>query len=339
MRIGYAGRPASQPPQGGLWSPMDRMRRYSSACSANGMECLEIPANLLLGKGDWRNQLLTACTDAPRAHPDMPNVQLLVRLGDQHLANGENLAYARQLVNMYGGHMITVMHRPSRTLRLTDPADCSSEGGVAVGVIANWHHVGAPAQAMDEVRGSLYYKLIPAVMLGRERGHALGATVRRALNTCKDHNRSDWMLLYVAGKPSAQPLQSSNLDLLPILAAVIGFEQQSSAKVSVVFACTAAQTVAEQALKIRARLMGERLSSEAPRAISKIGSKVKIRDVELGTDLEYSIVPPEQASARAGRLSADSPVARAILGKPSGTRVEVIAPGGRILYELLEVNN
>ncbi len=56
------------------------------------------------------------------------------------------------------------------------------------------------------------------------------------------------------------------------------------------------------------------------------GSRVAVRDDE-GDD-EFVLVHPHDADARAGRISLDSPLGRALLGRSAGEQVVVRAPGG-----------
>jgi len=64
------------------------------------------------------------------------------------------------------------------------------------------------------------------------------------------------------------------------------------------------------------------------------GSCVRVRDAD-GSELELTIVPPEEADPARSRISAQAPVAQAILGRRAMDRVRVATPGG--LRELLIV--
>lgn len=338
MRVGYSGRPPSPPSRGGRWSPADRVRRYAAVVAEAGLDCVEIPANLLLGKGDWRNQLLTECTDARSPRTDSADVEVLMRLGDQHLAEPANVVYARQLAALYGASMVTLAYRPSRGPKL-DTLSRAADSGVPLALAADWYHAGALAASMEMVRSVPGWTIAPTLALNREHGHALGATVRRALASCMEFNRSRTVCMFVTGRPVAGSDMSFSADIYTIVKAVIPFEGSAAAAVSLLFAGPAATAMAEEAAAMRAGITGEGYRRERRRRVPQVGSRIKIRDVELGTDLEYSIVTPENAAAPLGRLSSESPVARAVMGKPCGACVEVLAPGGRILYELLEVTN
>ncbi len=69
-----------------------------------------------------------------------------------------------------------------------------------------------------------------------------------------------------------------------------------------------------------------------------LGSKVKIKDLETGEDLKYSIVSSLEADPSEDRISNESPVGKAILGKTVGAVVDVDVPAGIIQYKILEIN-
>jgi transcription elongation GreA/GreB family factor len=52
---------------------------------------------------------------------------------------------------------------------------------------------------------------------------------------------------------------------------------------------------------------------------------------------EWQLVAPDEADPSAGRLSIDSPLGRAILGKREGDEVRFVRPKGAVEYELLSV--
>ena len=337
MRVGYSGRPPSPPSLRGRWSPSDRFRRYSAAVADAGLDCVEIPANLLLGKGDWRNQLLAECTNMQSPRAGFPDVQVMMRLGDQHLAEPANAAYARQLAALYGGYLVTMAYRRSRGAQLDSLAGVSDEGGAPFGIIADWHNPLAAAACMRPPAWRPGGWCCPPSPWGENKDR-LAATARRALATCVEANGSPSACLYVAGRFEYGRSTPHSADVILVKAA-LAFEHSHSASISLVFTGVSAAAMAAEAAGMRAALTGDALRLDGRRRVPQIGSRVRIRDVELGADLEYFIVPPEHASAPHGMLSSESPVAKAILGKPCGACVEVSAPGGTIIYELLDVIN
>ena len=65
--------------------------------------------------------------------------------------------------------------------------------------------------------------------------------------------------------------------------------------------------------------------------------KPKDRIYENGEAVTYQIVGDDEADIKKGKISVSSPIARAIIGKYAGDRVEVQTPGGVRKYEVLEV--
>jgi transcription elongation factor GreA len=68
------------------------------------------------------------------------------------------------------------------------------------------------------------------------------------------------------------------------------------------------------------------------------GATVELEDLETGTEVRYQIVGDDEADIKAGKISVDSPVARALIGKTAGDVAEVQAPGGVREYEVLAVS-
>jgi len=69
----------------------------------------------------------------------------------------------------------------------------------------------------------------------------------------------------------------------------------------------------------------------------KFGATVKLVDEDTEAEKTYMIVGDQEADAGAGRISLNSPIARAMIGKEPGDSFEVAAPGGSKSYEILEV--
>ena len=66
------------------------------------------------------------------------------------------------------------------------------------------------------------------------------------------------------------------------------------------------------------------------------GSTVVVRD-EAGKERAWQIVSSHDASPSDGRLSADSPVARALLGRRAGERAAVVLPKGESVLTVISV--
>ena len=67
------------------------------------------------------------------------------------------------------------------------------------------------------------------------------------------------------------------------------------------------------------------------------GSTVAVQDEASGRENEFTIVGPTEADLKTGRLSAESPVARALIGAKAGETVSVETPGGQRKYKVQRV--
>ena len=67
------------------------------------------------------------------------------------------------------------------------------------------------------------------------------------------------------------------------------------------------------------------------------GATVELEDMDAGTKVTYQIVGDDEADLKSGKISLNSPVARALIGKYAGDVAEVNTPGGRREYEVLDV--
>ena len=68
-----------------------------------------------------------------------------------------------------------------------------------------------------------------------------------------------------------------------------------------------------------------------------LGCTVRIRNLETESDSEYTIVGSNEADPFGGKISNESPVGRALLGRKVGDSVEVETQAGIITYEVLSI--
>src|SRR5204862_1543597 len=72
--------------------------------------------------------------------------------------------------------------------------------------------------------------------------------------------------------------------------------------------------------------------------VVSVGSHVKLRDVSAKETVEYHIVGSAEANPSENKLSNESPVGKAIIGKKKGETVEVQTPRGKALkYKILDI--
>jgi len=68
-----------------------------------------------------------------------------------------------------------------------------------------------------------------------------------------------------------------------------------------------------------------------------IGSKVVLEDLDYGEKEEYTIVGTAESDPSQNKISNESPVGKAILGKKKGSVVEVSVPAGIIKYKIVDI--
>ena len=74
-----------------------------------------------------------------------------------------------------------------------------------------------------------------------------------------------------------------------------------------------------------------------PKSVT-LGVKVKVYDAEFEEENEYQVVGSNEADPRNGKISDESPVGKALMGKKVGDEVTVEAPAGEIKLKILEIS-
>lgn len=69
----------------------------------------------------------------------------------------------------------------------------------------------------------------------------------------------------------------------------------------------------------------------------KFGATVALEDEDSGEKVKYKIVGEDEASLREGKISINSPIARALIGKAKGESAEVTTPRGARSYSILKI--
>jgi transcription elongation factor GreA len=98
-------------------------------------------------------------------------------------------------------------------------------------------------------------------------------------------------------------------------------------------------------LEHRIAILEERMANarviskkEVSKDVVSVGSHVKLRDLSAKETVEYHIVGSAESNPDAQKLSNESPVGRAIIGKKKGETVEVTTPRGKALkYKILDI--
>ena len=68
-----------------------------------------------------------------------------------------------------------------------------------------------------------------------------------------------------------------------------------------------------------------------------VGCRVRLYDVEFDEELEYRIVGSTEADSLNGKISNESPVGSALIGRKSGETIEVETQNGTLMFKILEI--
>jgi transcription elongation factor GreA len=97
-------------------------------------------------------------------------------------------------------------------------------------------------------------------------------------------------------------------------------------------------------LESRVSLLQKRISdimsinlNQIPKDRSGLGSTLKLKNINNGEEILYYLVFPEEVDPDLGKLSAASPVGRAMVGKQKGDEIIVALPDGKMEFQVLEV--
>lgn len=69
----------------------------------------------------------------------------------------------------------------------------------------------------------------------------------------------------------------------------------------------------------------------------KFGVTVTICDYATDEETTYKIVGVDEADIKKGRISMESPLARALIGKDIGDEIKLVTPSGKKQYEILNI--
>jgi transcription elongation factor GreA len=92
--------------------------------------------------------------------------------------------------------------------------------------------------------------------------------------------------------------------------------------------------------KMEDLLANARVIDESRMDTSKvlILSRVRIRNTVNKAEMSYTLVAENEADLKSGKISVNSPIAKALLGKKVGDQVEATVPSGKVILEVLEIS-
>tara|TARA_B100001059_G_scaffold222478_1_gene246470 strand:+ start:489 stop:962 length:474 start_codon:yes stop_codon:yes gene_type:complete len=67
-------------------------------------------------------------------------------------------------------------------------------------------------------------------------------------------------------------------------------------------------------------------------------SKVKIKNVKNGMEIDYTLVAENEADLKARKISVESPIGKGLLGKSKGDIADIVTPGGTMQFEIVEIS-
>ena len=92
--------------------------------------------------------------------------------------------------------------------------------------------------------------------------------------------------------------------------------------------------------KLEESISNARIIDESDINTDKVSilSKVKIRNLSMNKEFEYTIVSEEESNLQDAKISVDSPIGKGLLGKKKGEVVSVNVPSGKIKFKILNIS-
>lgn len=99
-------------------------------------------------------------------------------------------------------------------------------------------------------------------------------------------------------------------------------------------------------LQARINMLSDKLSraeivdpSKLPRDIVVLGSIVRVKDLDFDDEETFQIVGPGEDNADENKILPTSPIAKGLMGKKKGEKVDIEAPRGKIRFEILKIES
>lgn len=91
--------------------------------------------------------------------------------------------------------------------------------------------------------------------------------------------------------------------------------------------------------KLEDVIANARIVDETQLDLSKVSilTTVKIKNTTNGAIMKYTLVAENEADLKVGKISVDSPIGKALLGKKVGEKVDVQIPVGKVTFEISEI--
>jgi len=92
--------------------------------------------------------------------------------------------------------------------------------------------------------------------------------------------------------------------------------------------------------KLKETIANARIVDESKLDLSKasILTTVKIKNIKNNSTMKYTLVAESEADLKSGKISVDSPIGKALLGKKVKDKVDVTVPAGVMTFEIIEIS-
>jgi transcription elongation factor GreA len=78
--------------------------------------------------------------------------------------------------------------------------------------------------------------------------------------------------------------------------------------------------------------------SDIPKDKAYIGATVRLKDLKLNEELEYTLVSEVESDFSQNKISVTSPVGKGLLGRMENDTVEIVVPAGVLNYQILKIS-
>lgn len=92
--------------------------------------------------------------------------------------------------------------------------------------------------------------------------------------------------------------------------------------------------------RLQDEISNARIIDESKMDVKKvlIMSTVKLSNLKNDSVMTYTLVPESEANLKQGKISVTSPIAKGLLGKKVGDKVEIDVPAGKLNFEIKEIS-
>jgi len=92
--------------------------------------------------------------------------------------------------------------------------------------------------------------------------------------------------------------------------------------------------------KLKETIANSRIIDESKIDTSKVQmlNTVKLKNLKNNAVMSYTLVSESEADLKAGKISVSTPIAKGLMGKKVGDKVEIKVPSGMVTFEILEIS-